>query len=145
MNSRYERYNEIVFEAYCKVVIDHAIGRGKKEKAHRAKFEIAFSSLPEKSLLSLTADEPDVAEQIEQKSPPDTFHVQDYHIDVHNPQLGQALRYLNRKDRGIILLYHFLNMSDAEVGKILDLSRSTIQRRRVAAQRKLRNLLRGIE
>ncbi len=145
MSTRYERYNEITFEAYCKICIDHAVSKGKKEIAQRAKLEIAFSNLPDSIILSLAVNDPDIVERIEQKKPPTKFQVKEYEINVHDHRLGQALQYLNPKDRGIILLYHFLNMSDAEVGTIFDLSRSTIQRRRVAAQRKLKNYMRGIE
>ena len=32
MNERFERYNEITFEAYCKAAIDNAIHRGVRKK-----------------------------------------------------------------------------------------------------------------
>ena len=32
-NERFERYNEITFEAYCKAAIDHAIRRGIQKKS----------------------------------------------------------------------------------------------------------------
>ena len=35
-NERFERYNEITFEAYCKAAIDHAIRRGIQKKERRA-------------------------------------------------------------------------------------------------------------
>ena len=32
MNERFERYNEITFEAYCKAAIDNAVHRGVRKK-----------------------------------------------------------------------------------------------------------------
>ena len=39
MNERFERYNEITFEAYCKAAIDNAIHRGVRKKERRAERE----------------------------------------------------------------------------------------------------------
>ena len=44
-NERFERYNEITFEAYCKAAIDHAIRRGIQKKERRAEMERPLSAL----------------------------------------------------------------------------------------------------
>ena len=38
-NERFERYNEITFEAYCKAAIDNAVHRGVRKKERRAERE----------------------------------------------------------------------------------------------------------
>ena len=46
MNERFERYNEITFEAYCKAAIDNAIHRGVRKKERRAEREPPFWKKP---------------------------------------------------------------------------------------------------
>ena len=48
--SRYEYFNEITFEAYCKRAIDRAILKARQRQAARAKREISLSELPENAL-----------------------------------------------------------------------------------------------
>ena len=45
MDERYERFNEITFEAYCKAAIDKAVLKERQRKAARAEKEIPFSAL----------------------------------------------------------------------------------------------------
>ena len=46
-NDRYERYNEITFEAYIKAAIDYALCRYHKQMARRAEHEISLDDLPD--------------------------------------------------------------------------------------------------
>ena len=50
MNERYERYNEITFQAYCIRSINRAIARGIRQKERRAQMEISLSELEESEL-----------------------------------------------------------------------------------------------
>ena len=136
MDKRTERFNEITFEAFAKRAIDNAITDGKREQARRAKVEITFSELPEKLFLSLATSSMKNTEDT-----PAMFHVKGYEVDVHDPRLGQALRFLTPRNREIILLSYFLDMKDREIAEILDISRSAVQRHRVSAQEKLKVLL----
>lgn len=136
MDKRTERFNEITFEAFAKTAIDNAIINARKEQARRAKVEITFSELPEKLLLSLAT-----SPMKDTEDAPAMFQVKGYEVDVHDPCLGQALRFLTPRDREIILLSYFLDMKDREIAEILDISRSAVQRHRVSAQEKLKVLL----
>ena len=46
--------------------------------------------------------------------------------------LAEALENLDGKKRDVILRYYFLGFDDTEISKILEVNRSTIQRRRHA-------------
>ena len=46
--------------------------------------------------------------------------------------LAEALESLDGKKRDVILRYYFLGFDDTEIAKILEVNRSTIQRRRHA-------------
>ena len=143
MDKQAERYNEISLDTFARITIDHAILDGLKEQKRRATVEISFSTLPEKLVLTLSAEPPELPEK--ETKTPTTFRVNGCEIDVHHPKLGQALQFLTPKDRAIILLYYFLNMKDAEIGEVLDISRSTAQRHHTSAQEKLKLLLRNLK
>lgn len=140
MNTRYEKFNEMMFEVYCKTSIDNAIAYEKKRKAARSKLEQTFSSLPENMIYSIGRIDPEL-EQMENETDAISFDVKGTRFLVKDPKLGQALSYLLPKDREIILLYYFAGMSDEEVAVRLRISRPTINRRRRTAEERLRGFL----
>ena len=111
---RYEDYNEMLYEAYCKAFFKRA-------------FRMALSMADEW--------EPELPDK------PLTYRTQGQAIQVKDQKLGQALSKLLPKDREIILLYYFLGLRDEAVAKRLNMSRATVQRRREKAQKKLKMIL----
>jgi DNA-directed RNA polymerase specialized sigma subunit len=47
MSNRYERFNEITFNAYCMTAINNAVKRGLRKKRLRAQHEIPLTVLDE--------------------------------------------------------------------------------------------------
>ena len=47
MSNRYERFNEITFNAYCMTAINNAVKRGLRKKSLRAQHEIPLTVLDE--------------------------------------------------------------------------------------------------
>lgn len=101
-NERFERYNEITFEAYCKAAIDHAIRRGIQKKEHRAEMERPLSALSDALLFKLNPSDPPQEAALDANV---SFDVRGQRIVVHNAELGQALTYLPLRKREITLLY----------------------------------------
>lgn len=134
MPNDYDSYNEVTFELYTMASIQHAVMREKKRKALQAKREISLSSLPETVFMELFTVLP--IEKLETVTV--SFPVLDMQVSVHNRQLGQALSYLPRSKRDVLLLSYYLKMSDSEIAKRLGVSKSTAQRRRKAALEQLR-------
>ena len=133
--SRYEYFNEITFEAYCKRAIDRAILKARWRQAARAKREISLSELPENALY-------DVGTELERaEAERRVFHVRGVDVAVSDERLARAISYLLPKDREIVLLSYFAELTDEEVAQRVKLSRSTVQRRRTAALDKLREML----
>ena len=135
---RYEDYNEMLYEAYCKAAIDNAILKERMKKAAHGQLVRSLSNLSDAELLTLTS-EPEA-------EPPEvfiTYHTQDGDIPIHDLKLGQALASLLPRDREIILLYYFLGLRDEAIAKRLNMSRATVQRRREKAQKKLKMILEG--
>ena len=144
MTARYEIFNEITFEAYCKTTIDRAILKGRKAKAQRAAWEFSLSDLTDTLMYRLSADDQPVEDAVQRSMQrPAVFRVRDVEIIVHDPDLGQALSFVPPQKRDVLLLYYFADMSDAEIGRKLGVSKSAVQRRRVSAMEILKNFLGG--
>lgn len=60
------------------------------------------------------------------------FTLNGFSIGVESDLLSEALRNLTDKKRNIILLYYFMDMSDAEIAALLKLNRSTVYRHRTS-------------
>ena len=133
---RYEDYNEMLYEAYCKAAIDNAILKERMKKAAHSQMVRPLSELSEAELLSLADDPmPEVPEVFT------TYHTLSGDVPIHNPRLGQALASLLPRDREIVLFYYFLGLRDEAIAKRLNMSRATVQRRREKAQKKLKTIL----
>ena len=66
------------------------------------------------------------------------FEVSGYDVLVKNELLGEALQALPEKKRDIILLSYFWDMSDEEIGSLLNVVCSTIFRHRKTALEKIK-------
>ena len=140
--SRYERFNVITFEAYCKKAIDRAILKVCQRQAARAKREVLLADLPENTLYDVGAEDKKLERAEDERR---VFHVRGMDIPVSDQRLAQALSYLLPKDREIVLLSYFAELTDGEVAQRVKLSRPTVQRRKNAALGKLREMLEHIQ
>lgn len=64
---------------------------------------------------------------------------------MNYPALGEVLQYIAPPRRDVILLCYFLELSDAEIGRLLHINRKTVSYRRESALRKLKELLEGLD
>ena len=136
--SRYEQFNEITFEAYCKAAINNAVLKVRQRRAAREKREVLLSDLPENALYDVGAEDGELELAETERR---VFHVRGVDVAVSDERLARALSYLLPKDREIVLLSYFAELTDGEVAQRVKLSRPTVQRRKNAALGKLRNLL----
>lgn len=136
--SRFEIFNEIMFEAYCKKAVSNATKKERQKKSKRGQMEQSLSTLTDAALYSLVAKS-NKAEQPEESY--QTFHVQGMNIPVYDPKLSKALSYLMPKDREIILLYYFNGLKYAQIAPLVHISASAVSRRSRAATKRLRELI----
>lgn len=136
--TRYEKFNEMTFEAYCKKAIDNAVKKERQKKAARSKLEQSLSVLTDSVLYALSVNN-EATEQVEE--PCCVFHVRDMDFPICDPKLSAALSYLMPRDREIVLLYFFKGLKDADIAPLVHISRSTVGRRRHAAMVRLRELM----
>ncbi len=136
--TRFEQFNEMMFEAYCKKAVSNAAKKECQKKAARGLMEQSLSELTDATLYGVVAESGEV-EQPEE--PCQIFYVQEMNIPVYEPELSKALSYLMPKDREIILLYYFKGLKDAKIALLVHMGVSTVSRRRRAATKRLRELI----
>ena len=91
----------------------------RRTLAKRAAREVTFSDLSESELAQLfTTDE--------YESDYYRFQVSGFDVLVKNELLAEALNALPERKRDIVLLSYFLDMSDAEIGELLNVVRTTV-------------------
>lgn len=136
MDERYKKFNEITFIQVAFTALKRNSKRAREKEQRRAEFEISIFALPDN--MDFCMDEKQKPSQIEENV---SFNVKKHTIEIRNRELGQAIQYLLPRDRAIILLYYFAGMKDWEIAEALAISKSTVQRRRTAAQEKLKYFL----
>ena len=128
--------NQKLFDSYCKRILkNEAIDCFREIQKHRQR-EIFFSELSEKEWKQLyMEDEYDL----------DTcnFQVLGYDVEVKDALIAEALNLLSDKKREVVLLAYFLDMSDTEIAKLLDLRQSTIHYHRTSSLGILKKFLEG--
>lgn len=131
-------YQEQTFDSFCKAVIRNESIDAFRELAHRREHEIEFSALSPKELASLQAENT-------LDSYKKSFRVHGYMVEVCDRSLGEILEYIPSAHRDIVLLSYFLDYSDYEISKLLNMNKNTVQYRRKATLRRLRQLMEDLE
>ena len=67
MDERYDRFNEITFEAYCKAAIDKGVLKERQRKAKRAEKEVSFSALSDIDIEAIPTED-EVVECVDEYS-----------------------------------------------------------------------------
>lgn len=127
-------YQEQTFDSFCKKVIRNESIDAFRELARRRKHEIQFSALSPKELASMQAE--NLYDKFRK-----SFYVQGYVVEVCDRSLGEILDYIPSAQRDIVLLAYFLDYSDYEISRLLNMSKSTVQYRRNATLRRLKQLM----
>ena len=115
------------------------IGEAKSYRrtiAKRAAREVVFSDLIESELVQLFAMD-------EYESDYCCFQVSGFDVFVKNELLAEAINALPERKRKIILLSYFLDMSDEEIGAMMNVVRSTIFRHRKNALARIKKFMEG--
>ena len=69
------------------------------------------------------------------------FNLLGMEVQVSDDQLSKALKCLPEKKRNIILLSYFMDMSDAEIGELINVLRTTVYRHRTSILEELRKMM----
>lgn len=130
-------YEQCRFDAFCKAVLRNearAYLRNMKRQRNR---ELTFSDLPQEELDKLyTVD----------CYPSDSFvfssHGYDLHID--NELVAEAFAVLPQQEQSILILHCVMELNDVEIGRLMGMSKSAVQRHRTKTLKELRVKLMAI-
>lgn len=119
------------FIAFCRTVIRNTAIDCHREIKRRREREKSLSALSESELESLSVT--------------DTYNIYSKEYDifgetviVRDPDLGEALQYIQPQLRNIVLMRFFLDMSNTDIASRLNISSSTVAYRMDAALKQLR-------
>jgi len=122
------------FNGFCKRVLKHEAINAHKQTRQQQLREVTFSDLaPHEENQLYTLDTYFENEAVK------AFNVGGKKI---TPKLlADALHSLPEDKRKAVLLYYFFEMSDVEIGELLDIPRSTVQYRRTSSFELLKRYL----
>lgn len=124
------------FDCVCKQALRHEVIDYQRYRNCKSKHEILISELSLNEMDNLfSMDEYCIDYYI--------FRVLGYNIEVKDMLLAEALQSLSERKRNVVLLYYYMDMTDAEIARELNLVRSTIQEHRKRSLELLRQKMKG--
>ena len=137
--SSFEHIVRIQFNALMMTVIKCTVKSRNRQFARRSKHEILFCELSDAKNLECGTTDKYSCDYI-------SFEVLNFTMQISNEKLAVALYKLSSKERDVILLHYFQNISDQEIAELYHVSRSAVYRRRSNGLKKLKVLLKkGID
>ena len=122
------------FDRLCKMALKGEAVDYHRHMAYLEKHEVMLSELSEHEQNQMfTEDEYSVENQ--------WFRVMDYDIEVKDTLIAEALLALSERKRDVILLSYFMDMSDAEIARKMNLVRCTVREHRVRSLELLRKIM----
>ncbi|MCQ4769634.1 sigma-70 family RNA polymerase sigma factor [Intestinimonas massiliensis] len=119
------------YDAFCKAVLRNEAKSYWSEMAHRRERE--------KSLDALTQEEMDKLSVVDDY-PSDSYVFSSYGYDllIDNELVAEAFASLPEQEQSILILHCVLDLADGEIGSLMGMSRSAVQRHRTRTLKQLR-------
>ena len=124
--SSFENAIRLQFDCLARKVIGRTVKNYNKELARRAKHEISFCEIPELELNQLGVSDEYSLEFT-------SFDVFGTEVRVYDEKLCEAIKKLSERRRNVVLMFYFLELPDAEIAEILDISRNSVYRNRMCS------------
>ena len=122
------------FERLCKMALKGEVVDYYRHIAYRQKHEVIMSEMSERERKQLfTMDEYGAVNQ--------WFQVLGYDVEVKDALVAEALQSLSEKKRDVILLSYFMDMSDAEIARKMNLVRSTVHEHRTRSLELMKKIM----
>ncbi len=124
------------FDAFCKTVLKNEAKSYHKEMKHQRDRETPFEALLPSELDKLcTADQ--------YPSNSFVFSAYDYELRIDDELVAAAFMELPQPGQSILILHCVLELADGEIGAIMGMSRSAVQRHRTKTLETMRIKLTG--
>lgn len=133
-SSSFEERIRHQFDRLCCLALKGEAANYHKHMAYRQKHEVMLSELSEEELSKIfTMDEYEFDNEC--------FNVMNCDVEVKDALIADALKELSEKKRNIILMAYFMDMSDSDIARELNLVRSTIYEHRKNSLKFLRKIM----
>lgn len=126
------------FDSFCRKVLREEARDYERHIAWRSDHEVSLSELSEEQERQMYVLDEYPSEQTH-------FHVRGYDVAIENEDLANALTVLPDDKRDIVLLVHFLDMTDQEIADKLDMMRRTVQYKRAQSLKELKKKWRSLK
>ena len=124
------------FNGFCKKALKCEASNAHRDVRRHQLHEVTFSDLsPQEEEQLYTTDRHFADKEADDKS----FNVAG--MEITPKLLADAIHALPEDKRNAVLLYYFFEMSDAEIAKLHDIPRSTVQYRRTSSFELLKRYL----
>lgn len=119
------------FDSFCKTVL--------RNEARSYLYSLARQYDREKSFENLTPEELDRLATVDHY-PSDSyvFSSHGYDLRIDNELVAEAFASLPEQEQSILILHCVLDMADGEIGSLMGMSRSAVQRHRTSSLKQLR-------
>lgn len=131
--SSFENAIRLQSDCLARKVIGRTVKNYNKELARRSKHEISFCEIPELELNQLCITD---EYSIEFTS----FDVFGTEVRVYDEKLCEAIKKLSERRRNVVLMFYFLELPDAEIAEILDISRNSVYRNRMCSLKLIKDM-----
>jgi len=132
----HEEHKRHAFDSFCKKVLRNE-GRDYYDEMKRQRDrEVSFSELLAQEMDMLFVMDKYPSEQF-------NFSVMGHEVAIESELIAQAIAALPDEKRDIILLAYFLDMTDGEIGAMLNLVRRTVQYKRTSSLQELKKIMEG--
>ena len=122
--SSFEKAIRLQLDCLIRKVIDCTVKNYNREIGRRAKHERPFCEVPEIEYACVGTTDEYSTEFM-------AFQVFGSEVRVHDERLCEAIMKLSEKQRNILLMFYFLEMSDTEISEVLGIARCTVYRNRM--------------
>ena len=132
----HEEHIRHTFDAFCKKVLRNEARDYLEEIVRKRSREISLSELPAEAMAQFAAYDRYFAED-------SAFDILGCTVYVDNPELAQAIAALPKDKQEVILLFYFLEMSDYEIARRLNMIRRSVTYRRTSTLKLLKEWIGG--
>ena len=132
----HEEHIRHTFDAFCKKVLRNEARDYLDEIVRKRSREISLSELPAEAMAQFAAYDRYFAED-------SAFDILGCTVYVDNPELAQAIAALPKDNQEVILLFYFLEMSDYEIARRLNIIRRSVTYRRTSTLKLLKEWIGG--
>ncbi len=119
------------FDAYCKLVLHHEAIDYLREQQRRRDKEVSFSELSQTEMDKICTVDIYPSDRF-------TFSTHGYDLHIDNELVADAFAGLSTQEQSILILHCVLDLPDVEIGRLVGMSRSAVQRRRTKSLGELR-------